>query len=152
MHTTHLPCPRTTIWPVPLRSSPPTPKRGATWNEGDSPISIVMGISGGLQVRNVATYHTRIDSNSSAFSFIIARDSAVPSLKITVFYHPKPSLECYREESKPDLSNKRVVRTIGKTEKKNTVVCFFALRVSFCGNWGWRGGSKIHALPFFSFF
>ena len=131
---------------MPLRSSPPTPKRGATWNEGDSPISIVMGISGGLQVRNVTIYHTRIDSSSSAFSFIIARDSAVPSLKMTVFYHPKPSLECYREESKPDLSNKRVVRTIGKTEKKNTVVCFFALRVSFCGNWGWRGGSKIHAL------
>jgi len=77
---------------------------------------------------------------------------AVPSLKMTVFYHPKPSLEYYREESKPDLSNKRVVRTIGKTEKKNTVVCFFALRVSFCGNWGWRGGSKIHALLFFSFF
>ena len=72
--------------------------------------------------------------------------------EFAVFYHPKPSLECYREESKPDLSNKRVVRTIGKTEKKNTVVCFFALRVSFCGNWGWRGGSKIHALPFFSFF
>ena len=115
-------------------------------------MSIVMGISGGLQVRNVTIYHTQIDSSSSAFSFIIARDSAVPSLKMTVFYHPKPSLECYREESKPDLSNKRVVRTIGKTEKKNTVVCFFALRVSFCGNWGWRGGSKIHALPFFSFF
>ena len=53
---------------------------------------------------------------------------------------PKPSLECYREESKPDLSNKRVVRTIGKTEKKCTVVCFFALRVSFSGNWGGTPG------------
>ena len=47
-------------------------------------MSIVMGISGGLQVRNVTIYHTRIDSSSSAFSFIIARDSAVPSLKMTV--------------------------------------------------------------------
>ena len=83
-----------------------------------------MGISGGLQVRNVTIYHTRIDSSSSAFSFIIARDSAVPSLKITVFYHPKPSLECYREESKPDLSNKRVLRTIGKTEKKILLFAF----------------------------
>ena len=52
-------------------------------------MSIVMGISGGLQVRNVTIYHTRIDSSSSAFSFIIARDSAVPPLKMAFFLHPK---------------------------------------------------------------
>ena len=65
-------------------------------------MSIVMGISGGLQVRNVTIYHTRIDSSSSAFSFIIARDSAVPPLKMAFFCIQSHVFKSYRAESKPD--------------------------------------------------